>query len=286
MAFLYETINNEVTITGYEGTVRHLQIPDCIDHFPVRAVAKSAFSRRKDLLYVRLPGTLRSLGLFAFYACTGLKRLSLYDSIADYYDGAFRQCTALEEIEIELYNERYSILRDLLAESDRTMRFFLHLPDGDARLLFPDYVLDFTEDTFARAFHSSIVGTGFTYRECVNKNGISFREYDRMFDRLAAVNVKLAAETALERLSYPYSLSEQARESYAAYIRENDGAAVKLAVDHDRTDWLEELLKDRLLSNEAASEAAEYASAAGKTMMVSMLLGVTAGERTSRRLSL
>ena len=286
MAFLYEINNNETVITGYDGAVRHLQIPDHIEDLPVRAVAKSAFSRRKDIVYVRLPGTLRTLGLFAFYACTGLKKLCLSDSISDYYDGAFRQCTALEEIEIELFNERYSILRDLLAESDRTMRFFLHLPDGDARLVFPDYVLDFTEDTFARAFHSSIVGTGFTYRECVNKNGISFREYDMMFERLAAVDGKLAAETAMERLAYPYSLGEQARESYASFIRENDGTAAKLAVERDRTDWLEMLIRERLLGSEAASGAAADASAAGKTLFVSMLLGLTAGERTSRRLIL
>ena len=286
MAFLYEIKNNEITITGYVGAVSHLQIPDRIGGLPVTAVAKSAFSRRNDLVYIRLPETVRSLHMFAFYFCRNLKKAVLCDVITDYYDGVFRQCQDLLEIELTVNAGNYTVLRDILSENDRTVRVTLHLPDGTARLVFPDYVLDFTEDTFARAFHSSITGTGFTYRECVNKNGISFREYDQMFDRLAAVNVPLASETALDRLTYPYSLGEQPREAYESFVRENDTAAAQLAVAGNREDWLEMLRSRSLLGRKAAEAGAEAASAAGKTRFVSLFLGFSDGASGTRRLTL
>ena len=50
MALQYETTKEHtITVTGYEGTVRHLVIPDQVDGCPVKTIGKNAFSAREDL---------------------------------------------------------------------------------------------------------------------------------------------------------------------------------------------------------------------------------------------
>jgi hypothetical protein len=104
MPFTYEKIRylgeDCIEITGFEGSVRSLTIPDRIEGLAVRSIGKHAFAGRKDLREVVLPPSVKRLYLFAFHNCAALRRMSLYDSVEDYYDGVIRQCTDLEEIEI------------------------------------------------------------------------------------------------------------------------------------------------------------------------------------------
>ena len=52
MALQYETTKEHtITVTGYEGTIRHLVIPDQVDGCPVKTIGKNAFSAREDLEY-------------------------------------------------------------------------------------------------------------------------------------------------------------------------------------------------------------------------------------------
>ena len=97
MALQYETTKEHtITVTGYEGTIRHLVIPDQVDGCPVKTIGKNAFSAREDLESVSIPKTVETLGRYAFYNCKKLKNISLYDSVEDYYDGVIKQCHCLE----------------------------------------------------------------------------------------------------------------------------------------------------------------------------------------------
>ena len=56
MALQYETTKEHtITVTGYEGTIRHLVIPDQVDGCPVKTIGKNAFSAREDLESVSIP---------------------------------------------------------------------------------------------------------------------------------------------------------------------------------------------------------------------------------------
>lgn len=45
MALQYKTTKEHtITVTGYEGTIRHLVIPDQVDGCPVKTIGKNAFS--------------------------------------------------------------------------------------------------------------------------------------------------------------------------------------------------------------------------------------------------
>lgn len=261
-----------VTAAGYDGEVIHLQIPDRIDGLPVRGIAPWAFANRAELEYVSLPDTLRTLDRFAFYSCRNLKKVLLGDGIVDYGDGVFRQCHSLSEIELRLADGHFDILREILSDTDRTLRFILHLPDGEACLTFPDYLAEYEEDTRARQMHYHIEGIGFSYRECVSRAGIDFRSYDRLFSRIRMDEQRQAAQIAMDRLLYPYALTEEAGGLYRDFLREHAEGVLHQAIENHSRDWLIFLTEERLAGPESLDPAIRYASEKREPEYVSILM--------------
>ena len=223
-------------ITGFEGSVSNLVVPSEIEGYPVEAIGNHAFSGRQDLISVTLPGSIKTLFGFAFHNCRKLRKIALFDSIDDYYDGVCRQCDSLKEVEITMARGWYEVVRNFLADNDRTLRFVLRISDGfpddggAARpqttvLTFPEYVYDFNENTMARTIQFSIAGSGMFYRECVDRRSIDYRQYDRLFEKAVIDGGEISEDIAMGRLLYPVELSDDARKAYEDYIIEN-GAGI------------------------------------------------------------
>ena len=149
MAYCYEKKTDRkgniyIEITGYEGSIRHLVIPAMMENIPVRSIGKYAFSGREDLCSLTLPETIDTLGRQAFYNCKNLTTLSLFDSVEDYYDGVIKQCGNLHAITLHQKRNSFSVMKELLADNDRMLRFCVE-PIG-LHLTFPAYVYDFVEE--------------------------------------------------------------------------------------------------------------------------------------------
>ena len=211
MALQYETTKEHtITVTGYEGTIRHLVIPDQVDGCPVKTIGKNAFSAREDLESVSIPKTVETLGRYAFYNCKKLKNISLYDSVEDYYDGVIKQCHCLEEVKLTQLRGDYSVMKELLADTDRRLHFRIE-PCG-LQLTFPAYVYNFVEDVEARVLHHKIEGSGYPYRECVTRKGVDLLAYDRLFAQVVNDDYRTAIEIACDRLMHPIELENHLRE--------------------------------------------------------------------------
>ncbi len=104
------------TVTGYtvvgwaEGVTDRSQLIIPAEHegHPVAAVGESAFDvddgdGDETLTFVYLPETVKDLGEYAFYGCSGLKTINL-ESVENVYDGAFYSCTGLEKAEMGTLN--------------------------------------------------------------------------------------------------------------------------------------------------------------------------------------
>lgn len=212
-----------IEISGYEGQIADLVVPDSIEGFPVEAIGNHAFSGRQDLKSVTLPESIKTLYGFAFHNCKSLRKITLYDSLDDYYDGVCRQCDALEEIDITVNKNWFEVIRNFLADSDKTLRFLIHIKDeGEACLTFPEYVYDFNENTMARTIQFSIAGSGYAYRECVDRRSINFAEYDKLFEKAVIDGSEISENIAIGRLLYPYGLMPGYREKYEEFVRKND----------------------------------------------------------------
>ena len=286
MGFLYSRNEEEITVTGFDGPVSWLQVPEELEGLPVRRIAKSAFARRPELVYVSLPENLQVLERFAFYACPALKRVDLGGGITDYYDGVFRQCGSLREFGMNLSRGQYTVLRDLLAEHDRTLRVQLRLPGGEVRLTFPEYFMEYEEDTWARAFHSRFEGSGYAFRECVGRDGIDLRGYDRAFGRIRRTDIALGIQIALDRLCLPCGLEEGAGEEYGQFLREHAEEAVRQAVSSREENWLRLLLERKLLTPDAVQAGLREASRHGQTDFVALLMNAAPAPAGAKRFRL
>ncbi len=272
MPILYEQRNEEIAVTGYSGEVTWLQVPDTIEGLPVTCIAHSAFAHRPELRYVSLPASVRRLERFAFYDCRRLEQITMSDGIREYYDGVIGQCRRLDEIHLDLSGGHYNVLRDLLGDSDQLIRFTLLFPDGSAKLTFPDYLTEYHEDTRARAIHIHIEGAGFSYRETVSRNGIDFRGYDRLFERIRYQEAGPAVQTSLDRLCYPYALEAPEQQQYEQFLKESAKEAVREVIRKKERTWLAYLLEHSLLSPEAVQTGVRLASDENEPELVAMLM--------------
>lgn len=111
-----------ITIDGYTGSPKKLEVPSEIDGHSVSALSESAFANKQTLEKVILPESLIEIGDDAFYNCTGLrevealgvKKIGYASFYGCYYlkkitwsaeiehigDSAFASCTRLKSLKI------------------------------------------------------------------------------------------------------------------------------------------------------------------------------------------
>ena len=274
MAFCYQRCtdrkgNEYIEITGYEGSVRHLAVPEQMEGLPVRTIGKNAFSGREDLEEIRLPAFIDTLGRYAFYNCKNLKSLSLYDGVEDYYDGVIKQCQSLSRITLTQRQGSFSVLKELLADNDRTLHFVVE-PMG-LHLTFPAYVYDFVEDVEARVLHHKIEGSGYPYRECVTRKGVDLLAYDRLFGQAVSDDYRAAMEVALDRLMYPVELEAAAKENYEQYLEQNGACVTSELIEAQALDEIRYLCENCLITKEVLEDAL-YLAAEKKQSAISAVL--------------
>ena len=286
--FTYEKENHKkdnheyIVITGFEGSTKELTIPESIDGLPVEVIGSHAFAARQDLERVSLPSTITTLRSYVFHNSRSLKKISLYDSIDDYYDGVCRQCDNLEEVEITVKRNWFEVIRNFLADTDKALRFLIHNAENstEASLSFPGYVYDFNENTMARTIQFSIAGSGYAYRECVDRRKIDFRQYDNLFAKAMIDGGSICEDIAMGRLLFPVELEDRFKEGYEKYLTDNGAALlerlIKMAAADDRElkrlgDILE-YRKTELFGDEALDKAVALATSLGATKVISLLM--------------
>ena len=89
--FEYEVDKNQVTITRYRGTDEDVMVHDTINKMPVTSIGSAAFSGCTGLRSITLPNSITTIGSEAFYGCTGLTSITLPDGCS-IGEGAFKGC--------------------------------------------------------------------------------------------------------------------------------------------------------------------------------------------------
>lgn len=260
MSLIYEKKTDQkqqpcIEITGYEGKVSYLNIPEYLEETPVKSIGSGAFAGRNDLTFVQIPRTVEVLRRNSFYNCPNLKEISLFDRVEDYYDGVIRQCQSLTKITLFLTRNDFSVLKEMLSDNDRKLMFCLKQGEEEYRFVFPAYVYDFVEDVEARVLHHKIEGCGYAYRECVTRKGVDCRAYDALFPRIAQEDYMTAADIAFTRLMYPRELEQKALELYEAFLEKISGAVLRELLINKDVERLAYLTEHCLIEEEALGEA-------------------------------
>lgn len=78
--FIYTTLGNKATITGYVGNDEELTVPSYIDGYKVEEISESAF-KSKYLKKVTISNGIKKIGWFAFYECPALISATIPSSV-------------------------------------------------------------------------------------------------------------------------------------------------------------------------------------------------------------
>ena len=106
--FRYRLEDGRAIITGYEGNVALLNIPESLDGYPVISIGERAFEDA-DITAVTLPEGLLDIGWFAFYNCHALVNVTIPSSVASIGYAVFDGCGALTVFcPTDSYAERYA----------------------------------------------------------------------------------------------------------------------------------------------------------------------------------
>ena len=227
-----------------------------------------------------------------------LKNLS--NTLEDYYAGVAKRYSSIVRLQIQYTDSDvkpafsngiakgdFALLRAFLQDHETALSVDIISEDDTVlSLYFPDYLYGFVEDTFARAIHHKIEGSGYVCRECVGKYQLNLREYDRQFLHVVDQDISDAARMSLCRLRFPVQMLDNHRVVYEDFIRDNDAMVIKELIDQDRdiSGEVDFMIKNGLLSRQSALEALNCLSETKDAQTVALLLKYAARKRT--RLSL
>lgn len=251
-------------------------IPDEIDGIPVTGAEAYAFSA-KQMKVVRLSRNMRKLGKYVFYRCFELRSLSFGDCLTDIGAGAFTGCRP-ETIRIDCRRGEKTCLKFIADEVRYRLDVTIccHREDGSmdtARLVFPEHYEEAVENTPARIVETHYHGSGGYYRQCFYDRELNYAEYDSLLPwAVAEEEEETVVDIAVSRLRYPYRLSQKAKQRYEAYLREHmDCAGPRYALREDM-DMLRFFGQSGYWTRESIGQAAEAASRAKKTEVLSALM--------------
>lgn len=170
---------------------------------------------------VTLPDSVTVLDSAAFYNCRSLRRLELGPGCETIGSDLFTNCRSLTCLALRCSPSEPSGLKKLIGSisADITAEF---TRDGRvmARLFYPEYFEYLDENTPAHIFNHSIEGEGYRYRQCFDGARLNTAEYDRAFVQACVGETpEKLCRIALERIRYPYALSDEARSRYLDYLR-------------------------------------------------------------------
>lgn len=96
--YVYTIIDNEATITGFEGDPVYIEIPEIVDGCRVTEIRDNAFYECGSLKHITLPNTIEKIGHHAFYACFSLESITIPDSVTELGMGCFCGCEDLTSV--------------------------------------------------------------------------------------------------------------------------------------------------------------------------------------------
>jgi len=89
MGLKYKETKEGLAITGYDGKIIDLVIPDAIDGIPVVAIDDRAFEYCHSLKSIKFPNSITKIGNYAFFFCLGLEEIKLPRNLKSIGDYAF-----------------------------------------------------------------------------------------------------------------------------------------------------------------------------------------------------
>lgn len=238
--FTFDIRDDHAIVMEMEGDPQVIEIPEAVDHVPVRELAEYLFSG-KNCQIIRIPSGVKKIGRYGFYNCRNLEELWFSSDFTDLGSGAFTGCHKIRRMEVLMKDEQ-SGLKEILSEVGEELQVHLY-GKTEAMLWFPEYYEEGVENTPARILMTEVHGSGLYYRNCFQGKVFHFLEYDKRFEMARAQESSdFLREMVYGRLHWPEGLTESAKGEYERYLLEHTEQIASDFIRQKRTEELEWLL--------------------------------------------
>ena len=296
MKLLYEETLDGISVRRCYGLDGIVQIPDRIDGKPVTGLEGYLFSETvrgrgvppheyegepelcgsqvKELV---LPRYAKRIGAYAFYNCSGLRKLSCQSTVDDWGACVFTGCTGIASLDICVREEGKSCFREILSELRQTLDVDYRREDGTllAKLVFPEYFEESVENTPARIIMREMHGCGHMYRYCFDGTRFDVGEYDRLFPHVTVQEKpELVTRLALYRLYWPWGLKEEAAKAYQDYIAAHAGDAAEGILKRGERDILGLMARSGFMGRDGLGQMLDAASRGGNAADAALLMDI------------
>ena len=223
-----------------------------------------------------LPRDLKSMGDYALMNLRAMEELCLTDRVQGVGGACFMNCRAFCRMELSYVSPAEGpTLAAIVSALPQEMTVTLHgRPEGEARLVFPEYVERYEENSPARHFDFKIGGAGYPYHNVFRSRRLSFADYDALFPGMLAVEHEedTALRLAFWRLRSPAGLTETAARRYRAWLERHREEALRYALGLRDAESLRLALTLSGLSEAELAAALDYARERGNTEAAAVLL--------------
>lgn len=281
LAITWREIDGGAEIVRVWPPLRRVELPETIEGRRVVALAARAFSPRGDeemaaarsLRAVSLPRYLERVGDYAFYNCTELQALELYDTTQHWGVGCLMNCRALGRIELKACAPHSTALYYFAQELSRELDVSVYDAGGDLRLIFPEFSEDYENNDPAHHFDFRLYGAGYPYHEAFWEKELSLSLFDGAWSGMLrrGHDENCALRLAWYRLRFPRGLAPAAEKQYRTYLSDRCGALLLWALRAGREE-LKAALTAFPPQRENLTAALESARREGMHEQVALLL--------------
>lgn len=226
-----------------------------------------------NFLYaITLPDTLRSIGNCAFYNCRSLTSIYLGTNAQSVGSDVFLNTFALKQLTVRAQPDRPCGLFAILNSITTDVRVVFQPEDTIlAAAYYPEYWMD-VQETPAHILLQTYSGQGFHYRQCFNNEVPEWDSYDAILAQSGSSDpARVMTLLALDRLRWPFALSENAKKAYRSYLAENVSTCISVLLKQQDTQTLSGLLALDIMDEPALQQAAEKARQSDNAAFAALL---------------
>lgn len=195
----------DLKCTNISAITGEITIPDTIDGHVVTSIGSYAFKDASGLRKITIPDTVTSIGNTAFSNCTGLTNIIIPDSVTSLGSYAFNGCTGLKSVVISknlsklssyLFEGCSGITEVVLSENLTTIDFWALYCKGLKFVKIPENVVSIDDSAFGSNKSFTIYGEEGSYAQTyAESNQIKFEKIENWDKRNQNSGTDITAPT-------------------------------------------------------------------------------------------
>ena len=282
-AALCEEKKDGLHILRLMGQTSVVYIPQMIDGYEVKVIGEYCFSARNncknrtsDNDWEKMEKLARDRGMNELSG-DYVEQVILPDSVHELCSYAFYNCRKLKCIEFG---------RSLdIVNNDAFMKYFLkqlnkgielkYVDDGNTcgSFYYSEYTESYEEIGPAHIFHMDLQGEGYRARQLFDNGVVDAAGYDTIFEAAKALeSTYTLSKMAAGRLQYPVKLTDNARDMYMEFIKDNIAKVLEWVVAERRIDIIEFMADNNILDESGLDAVLKLAGKCDWTMGIAAII--------------